>query len=70
MGRVAAPYLLILPSLVLAFGIIGYPVYDLAQMSLHGVSRFGQLRGFSGLDNFWRLIAEPLFLGCLIRTLI
>jgi len=69
-GRIVTPYLLILPSLLLAFGIIGYPVYDLAQMSLHGVNRFGQLRGFSGLDNFSHLIAEPLFFGCLIRTLI
>ena len=69
-GRIAAPYFLILPSLVLAFGIIGYPVYDLAQMSLHGVNRFGQLRDFSGLANFSHLVAEPLFFGCLIRTLI
>jgi multiple sugar transport system permease protein len=59
-----------LPSLALAFGVIGYPIYDLAEMSLHGVNRFGQLRGFSGLDNFSHLVAEPLFLGCLIRTLV
>jgi multiple sugar transport system permease protein len=70
MSRVVAPYFMILPSLVLAFGVIGYPIYDLAEMSLHGVNRFGQLRAFSGLDNFSHLIAEPLFVGCLIRTLI
>ena len=66
----AAPYIMIFPSLILAFGIIGYPIFDLAEMSLHGVNRFGQLRAFSGLDNFYRLVQEPLFFGCLVRTLI
>jgi len=65
-----APYILILPSLLLAFWIIGYPIWDLTDMSLHSVTRFGQLKEFSGLANFSHLIAEPLFLECLIRTLV
>src|SRR6202011_3188892 len=69
-GQLVAPYLLILPSLLLAFWIIGYPIWDLADMSLHSVTRFGQLKDFSGLANFSRLIAEPLFVECLIRTLV
>lgn len=69
-GQFVAPYLLILPSLLLAFWIIGYPIWDLADMSLHSVNRFGQLKDFSGLANFSRLIAEPLFVECLIRTLV
>jgi multiple sugar transport system permease protein len=69
-GRSAAPYLLILPTLVLTFWIIGYPLWDLVNMSTHGVTRFGQLKDFIGLANFAHLIAEPLFTGCLLRTLI
>src|SRR6516164_3362950 len=70
LGRLAGPYLLILPSLVLAFWIIGYPIVDLANMSLHAVNRFGQIKGFTGFANFSQLVAEPLFVGCLIRTLV
>ena len=69
-GRSAAPYLLILPTLVLTFWIIGYPLWDLVNMSTHAVTRFGQLKDFIGLANFSNLIAEPLFTGCLVRTLI
>lgn len=70
LGRRAAPYLLILPSLILAFWIIGFPIWDVANMSLHAVNRFGQLKGFTGFDNFSHLVSEPLFAGCLLRTLI
>jgi multiple sugar transport system permease protein len=70
MGRLSAPYLLVLPSILMALWIIGYPIWDLADMSLHAVNRFGQFKGFAGLDNFAKLIAEPLFVGCLLRTLI
>lgn len=70
LGRRAAPYLLVLPSLILAFWIIGYPIWDVANMSLHAVNRFGQLKGFTGFDNFSHLVLEPVFAGCLLRTLI
>jgi multiple sugar transport system permease protein len=69
-GKAAAPYILILPSLLLSLWIIGYPIFDLTDMSLHTVTRFGQLKDFSGLANFSNLLAEPLFLECLIRTLV
>ena len=69
-GTSIAPYILILPSLLLAFWIIGYPIWDLTDMSLHSVTRFGQLKDYSGLANFSKLIAEPLFFEFLIRTLI
>src|SRR5215469_8113394 len=70
LGRRAAPYILILPSIILAFWIIGYPIWDVANMSLHAVNRFGQLKGFAGFDNFSHLVTEPIFAGCLFRTLI
>jgi len=69
-SRPGLPYLLILPSLLLAFWIIGYPVYDVANTSLHVVNRFGQVRNFAGLANFESLLADPLFLPCLWRTLV
>lgn len=69
-GHLLAPYGLILPSLILAFWIIGYPIWDVADMSVHAVTRFGQVRGFVGLLNFGHLVEAPLFLGCLVRTIV
>ena len=39
-------------------------------MSVHAVNRFGRIGAFAGYGNFSRLLAHPLFLGCLIRTLV
>lgn len=66
----ATPLLMILPSLALAMFIIGYPIIDLAWTSLQEVSRFGQLRGFSGFDNFAEVFTDQLFYDSLVRTLI
>jgi multiple sugar transport system permease protein len=64
------PLLMILPGFLLAIFIIGYPVLDLANTSLQEVSRFGQLRGFTGFDNFSEVFSDPLFYGSLYRTVI
>ncbi len=64
------PLLMILPGLLLAIFIIGYPVLDLANTSLQEVSRFGKLRGFTGLDNFSEVFSDPLFYESLYRTVI
>src|SRR5262245_56799495 len=69
-GRVTAPYLLVLPSILLAFWIIGYPVFDMARMSVQQVNRFGLTTGFVGFANYDRLFGHVLFLDCLIRTLV
>lgn len=66
----ATPLLMILPSLALALFIIGYPIIDLAWTSLQEVSRFGQLRGFAGFDNFADVFTDQLFYDSLVRTLI
>ena len=63
-----APWLLIVPSLVLALFIISYPVYNIVYQSLHEVSRFGAIRGFSGLQNFRDVFSDPVFIGSLRRT--
>jgi multiple sugar transport system permease protein len=62
------PYLLTLPSLLLAAVVIFWPVWDLVQISTHDVNRFGQLRDFSGLANFWALAVDPDFVAALWRT--
>lgn len=62
------PYLLTLPSLFLAAVVIFWPVWDLIQISTHDVSRFGQLRDFTGLTNFAALAADPDFTAALWRT--
>jgi multiple sugar transport system permease protein len=67
--QAAAPWFLILPSLVLAVAIIGYPLYEIFRLSVADVSRFGQIRGFVGLENFAHVFAEPVFQDALLRTL-
>lgn len=62
--------LMILPSLALAFWIIGYPIYDVIMAAVHEVNRFGKLRDFVGIGNFQTLAADPIFWGSLWRTVI
>ena len=66
----STPILMILPSLILAMFVIGYPVVDLAFTSMQEVSRFGQLRGFIGFENYAEVFSDPLFYSSLWRTLI
>jgi len=68
--RPPAPWLLIVPSLVLALFIISYPIFNIVYQSLHEVSRFGAIRGFTGLQNFYNVFADPIFLETTRRTLV
>jgi multiple sugar transport system permease protein len=64
------PYLLTLPSLLLAAVVIFWPVWDLIQIATHDVSRFGQLRGYNDFANFSELIGDPDFIAALWRTVL
>ncbi len=64
----SVPMLMILPSLLLAVLIIGYPILDLAWTSSQEVSRFGKLIGFIGWANFAEVFSDPLFWESLTRT--
>ena len=64
----SVPILMILPGLLLALTIIGYPIIDLAWTSTQEVSRFGQMRGFIGTANYAEVFADPLFYESLWRT--
>lgn len=65
-----APWLLIVPSLALALFIISYPIFNIVWQSLHDVSRFGQIRDFSGVQNFLNVFGDPVFLTALKNTII
>ena len=64
------PLLLILPSVVLALAIIVYPFFVILRLSFANVSPFGQVRGFVGLTNYANVLADPIFYGSLLRTLV
>ncbi len=68
--RASHPYLLILPSFLLAAFIILWPLVELSLIASHDVNRFGQLRDFSGLVNFAALAGDADFLATIARTLI
>ncbi len=68
--RLSAPWLLIAPSLVLALFIISYPVFSIVWQSVHEVSRFGAIRDFIGLENFYAIFTDPVFLDVVRRTLV
>jgi multiple sugar transport system permease protein len=63
-----APWLLILPSLVLALVIIGYPFYEILRLSVANVSRFGLVRGYLGLANFTTIFTDSIFQNALLCT--
>ncbi|MFZ5673867.1 MAG: carbohydrate ABC transporter permease [Pseudomonadota bacterium] len=66
--QTAIPYLLILPSLVLAAAIIFWPVGSLIEISTNEVNRFGQLKGWNDFANFTALFANADFISALWRT--
>ncbi|MGE8491214.1 MAG: carbohydrate ABC transporter permease, partial [Paraburkholderia nemoris] len=69
-SRLQAPWLLIAPSLVLALFIISYPIFNIVWQSLHEVSRFGAIRDFTGLQNFYTIFTDPSFLAAAKRTIV
>lgn len=68
-GRPLTPWLLIIPSFMLALFIISYPLFNIVNQSVHDVSRFGLLRDFNGLENFRTVFADPVFMATVWRTL-
>ncbi|QCP53517.1 sugar ABC transporter permease [Trinickia violacea] len=75
LGRSAAPrfnqpWLLIVPSLILALFIISYPIFNIVYQSVHDVSRFGAIRGFNGLQNFYGVFSDPVFIDSVRRTIV
>ena len=63
------PLLFILPSFLLAFIIIAYPIMDLVRLSFNDVGTFGEMNGFIGLLNYQDVFEDELFMEVLLRTL-
>ena len=63
------PYLLIAPGFVLSAFIVLWPLVQIGEISAGEVNRFGQVRGFAGLDNYRAVFADPDFWGSARRTL-
>ena len=57
------PYVLIAPAFLLAAFIILWPLFQIGEISLSNVNRFGQLKGFAGLENFAAVVSDPQFLA-------
>jgi multiple sugar transport system permease protein len=65
-----APYALVLPGLFLGMSAIAYPVFEIVQMAVSDVSRFGKIGNLNDLSNFGRAFADPLFWLATRNTLI
>lgn len=70
LATVGIPYLLVLPSFLLAAFIILYPLYALINTSMRSVNRFGMIRGFNEFKNYTEVFSDPLFIDSLWRSVI
>ncbi len=70
MARTATPYVLIVPSFLLAAVIILWPLKEIVTLATHDVNRFGIVRDFIGFDHFRSLFDDPDFIAALWRTLL
>ena len=57
------------PALLLIFGVVLWPAFEMARTSLQDISISGITKGWAGLDNFATLLANPELPGILIRTI-
>ena len=72
-GRGAAPYGLIFPVVAVLGAILGYPIYNLARLSLqrYGLFELIQHKGhYIGLHNFGLVLHDPVFWHTLVRTIV
>jgi multiple sugar transport system permease protein len=56
--------------MVLAGGIIAYPLWELLELSTHQISRFGVVQQFTGGRNLQHVLDDPALYGTLARTAI
>lgn len=64
------PYLLMLPGLLISGLVILWPLGQLFVLSISEVNRFGQILGPGGIDNYARVLSDPLLYQSLWRTVV
>lgn len=57
------------PALLLIFGVVLWPAFEMLRASFQDISMSGLARGFAGLDNFATLLANPELPSILVRTI-
>ncbi len=60
----------LLPATALIGLVIVFPALYMVWLSFLAVDRIGQIQGFTGLDNYRRLLAEPALPGVVANTLV
>jgi N,N'-diacetylchitobiose transport system permease protein len=70
----AVPYLLVLPSLVIIAGVLGYPLVRLLVLSFQSY-KLPQLIGakpvtWVGLDNYTKVLGDPFFWTVVLRSVL
>ena len=73
LSRASAPYVLILPIVVVIVAILGYPLYKLVTLSFqrYGLPELIVRKGeWIGLDNFESVLRDEIFWDTMLRTVI
>src|SRR5919201_2930703 len=71
-GRGLAPYLLIGPAVIVLVGVLGYPLWTLASLSLQhfGLRELIAHEGrFTGLANYTSIFSDPVFWTVVVRSI-
>ena len=71
-GRIATPYLLLLPAFAVIVAVLGYPLYRLVALSFqeHGLPELIAHKGrWIGLDNYSTILGDHQFWTVLGRTI-
>ncbi|HYI25521.1 MAG TPA: sugar ABC transporter permease, partial [Thermomicrobiales bacterium] len=61
-------FLFVAPTIILLFGLIGYPLFDALRMSFYNVTGLTN-RGWVGLGNYERLWSDELFRDSVWNTI-
>jgi len=72
-GRVATPYVLLVPTVVAIVAILGYPIVNLVELSLqqYGLFQLVSHQGiYIGLANYSSVLNDPIFWNTLWRTVV
>src|SRR5262249_8570150 len=70
-ARASVPYLLIAPVVVTVIAVLGYPLYNLVELSFQRYGLFELIRHsgtWVGLANYRSVLRDPIFWHTLERT--